>query len=63
MGWGRGVTWPAMEEMWRIDFGGRGGGLGVVVVGGFLLGEEERKWERASWVVRIGWVRLMSRVE
>ena len=48
-----------MEEMWRIAFGGRGAVGGVE----FLLGEGERKWERASWVVRIGWVRFMSRVE
>ena len=54
-----------MEEMWRIDFGGRGAKGVVVVVGVFegLLGEGERKWERASWVVRIGWMRFMSRVE
>lgn len=58
MGPGRGDVWPAMEEMWRIDFGGRG--LLVLVES---LGEWERKWERASWVVRIGWVRFMSRME
>lgn len=23
--------------------------------------EEERKWEMASWVVRIGWVRFIAR--
>ena len=59
MGAGRGVVCPAMEEMWRIDFGGLG--FGVVVVVESFLGEWERKWERASWVVRIGWVRFMSR--
>lgn len=46
-----------MLEMWTIDFGED-----------FSLLEEEeeeedeRKWEMASWVVRIGWVRLMSRM-
>lgn len=54
MGAGSGVTWPAMLEMWMTDFGER------------CLDDEddvcveERKWARASWVVRIGWVRLMS---
>lgn len=43
-----------MLDMWTIDFGG-----GFVLL---LEDEEERKWEMASWVVRIGWTRLMSRV-
>lgn len=60
MGAWKGVTWPAMLEMWTIDL--RGGFLWA----SFRLEEEgeeeERKWEIASWVVRIGWVRLMSRL-
>lgn len=58
----KGVTCPAIEEMWMIAL------VGVWV----LTGEEEsseeeggrseRKWERASWVVRIGCVRFMDRV-
>ena len=48
------MTWPAMLEMWTIDFGEEGFLF-------LLVEEEERKWEMASWVVRIGWVRLMSR--
>lgn len=63
MGAWSGVTWPAMLEMWTIDL--REGFLWA----SFCLEEEEeeeeeeeRKWEIASWVVRIGWVRLMSRL-
>ena len=65
MGTGRGVSWPAMLEMWTIDFG-EGGSFFLFVL--FLEEEEEedddeeRKWEMASWVVRIGWTRLMSRL-
>ena len=40
-----------MLEMRTIDFGED-----------FFSLEEVRKWEMASWVVRIGWVRLMSRL-
>ena len=40
-----------MLEMWTIDLGDE-----------LFLLEDERKWEMASWVVRIGWVRLMSRM-
>ncbi len=35
-----------MLEMWTIDLG-----EGALFLEG---GEEERKWEMASWVVRIG---------
>lgn len=46
-----------MLEMWTIDFGE---GLFLLLL--LLLLEDERKWEMASWVVRIGWTRLMSRL-
>ena len=61
MGAGSGVRWPAMLEMWMMDLGEGGGGGGGLVVEGERE-EEERKWEMASWVVRIGCVRLMSRM-
>lgn len=48
------MTWAAMEEMWIIDLGDPGCGLGPF--------PRERKCVRASWVVRIGCVRLMDRV-
>ena len=43
-----------MLEIWIIDLGESSG------VGFLFL--EERKWARASWVARIGCVRLMSRM-
>lgn len=58
MGAARGVSWPAMLEMWIMDF--LFGGVVVVVL--LEEEEEERKCEMASWVVRIGCVRLMSRL-
>ena len=45
--------------MWMIAFGGREVGCEMVV--GRLGGGWERKCASASWVVRIGCVRLMSR--
>ena len=45
-----GVTWPAMLETWTMDFGE----FSVLVL------ESDRKCEIANWVVRIGWVRLIS---
>ncbi len=46
-----------MEEMWIMAFGleGEGEGEEEEEEGG------ERKYARASWVVRMGCVRLMSR--
>lgn len=46
-----------MLEMWTIDFGDD-----LLLLEEEEEEEEERKWEMASWVVRIGWVRLMSRM-
>ena len=44
------MTWPAMEEMWMTAFG----------FWAETAGEEERKWDMASWVVRMGWIRFME---
>lgn len=46
-------TCPATLEMWTMRFGFEGEACG---------GEEESQRVSASWVVRIGWVMLMSRV-
>ena len=50
------MTWPAMEEMWIMA-------LGFDVETGDEEEEDggERKWEIASWVVRIGWDRFIAR--
>lgn len=48
-----------MLEMWTIDFGKD---LVLLEEREEEEEEEERKWEMANWVVRIGWVRLMSRM-
>ena len=55
MGTAKGVTWPAMEEMWIIALGFD------AETGDEDKARGERKWEIASWVVRMGWARFMAR--
>jgi hypothetical protein len=52
MGVAKPGAWPAMLEMWTRRLGLLGLALAVLA---------RSQWEMASWEVRIGWVRLMSR--
>lgn len=57
----KGVICPATDEMRMMALVGVGVSVGEARSSEEDGGRAERKWERASWVVRIGCVRFVDR--